>query len=377
MQVLVVVPFAFHRETGSSLSTYYRILVLSEVVDSVTVITTPHGKDINGNKIKIIRTPSRKFFQTYEPGEYFKRSIYEIFLFFKTIKLLISIDYQAVFIHGTSIYWGFLLNYFFKLPVVATVHGNIQVDLEKWNVSSNPSLKKLASKVENKMISSFSYIIAEHESVRKILLDAGIKTEKIRLIRIAVKKVNASVTTRINEKFVILYTGTFVKIQNIDLLYDMMSVLPVEKFELIVVGGNEKEIEREKLKIKEKALENKIRLIPRQEQIDLKKYYDLADVVVSPREYGHDTPMKIFDYLNFGKCILATDMPVHTEILNNDVAFLVKPTPGSFASKMLELREKPELIKQKEAKARTCFEENFSFEIMVRAYGELVASLLK
>jgi glycosyltransferase involved in cell wall biosynthesis len=68
-------------------------------------------------------------------------------------------------------------------------------------------------------------------------------------------------------------------------------------------------------------------------------------------------------------------MPVHTEILNNDVAFLVKPTSESFASKMLELREKPELIKQKEAKARTCFEEYFSFEIMVRAYGELVGSL--
>ena len=51
MNILVVVPFAFHRESGSSLSTYYRVLALAQVVDSVTVITTPHGKDINENKI--------------------------------------------------------------------------------------------------------------------------------------------------------------------------------------------------------------------------------------------------------------------------------------------------------------------------------------
>ncbi len=374
-KALVVIPFAFHRESGSSLSTYYRVLALSELLERVDIITTPHGSDISLPNVTIIRLPKIKFFKSYQPGEYKKRLIYEFFLFIGTFKLLLRNNYNLVIVHGSSIYWAFWLQKLFKVTFIATVHGNIQVELEKWGISSKKFLKKIAAKIENKIIGNFPNIIAEHESVKTILIKGGVDPEKISLIKICVKSVNKIELSKNDNLLTILYTGTFVKIQNIDLLYRTAILLRNENIVFIIVGGIEDELPLELKKVKSFSLEDKIKILPRMNQKDLMNYYWLSDIVVSPREFGHDTPMKIFDYLNFGKCILATDRPIHTGILNSEVACLVEPTPEAFAFKILELKTNPILIREKELAAKQFFEDNFNLDVMINNYRKFLTSI--
>jgi EAL domain-containing protein (putative c-di-GMP-specific phosphodiesterase class I) len=49
--------------------------------------------------------------------------------------------------------------------------------------------------------------------------------------------------------------------------------------------------------------------------------------------------MKIYSYLGSGKPVLATDMPTHTQVLDDQVAVLAKADPESFAAGMLRLVE--------------------------------------
>jgi glycosyltransferase involved in cell wall biosynthesis len=49
----------------------------------------------------------------------------------------------------------------------------------------------------------------------------------------------------------------------------------------------------------------------------------MADVLVSPRSYGDNVPLKIFDYMAAGKPIVATDIKAHRAVLDRDCAVLV------------------------------------------------------
>ena len=52
----------------------------------------------------------------------------------------------------------------------------------------------------------------------------------------------------------------------------------------------------------------------------------LADVLVSPRPEGENTPFKVYTYLASGKPLVATRIPTHTQLLDDTLAFLVEPT---------------------------------------------------
>lgn len=368
IRILVVIPFAFHRESGSSLSSYYRVLALSEIVSKVDVITTPHGKDLYKDNVKIARTPSHRLFKTYQPGAYIKRLVYEVFLLLKSIEFLFKNNYDLVFIHGSSIYWAFVLQAFYNVPFIAMVHGNIQTELEKWGISKNSFLKKHLGKLECYVINTFAYIIAEHEAVKSILINGGVNEVKITVIKICVKSVPQIKKKSTSKYFTLLYTGTFVKIQNIDLLYQTARLLKGKNIRFQIIGGIEKELKEERKKIQDYDIADMVDLFPRVDQKDLNGYMEQADIVVSPRIFGDDTPMKIFDYLNYGKCILASNRPIHTGILNCEVACLFEPDPESLAHEVLSLVINPSRIADYEKNAKKYFEDNFKLEKMIGEY---------
>ena len=64
---------------------------------------------------------------------------------------------------------------------------------------------------------------------------------------------------------------------------------------------------------------------------EIPAYLDAADVLVSPRSLGTNTPLKIYQYLRSGRPIVATRLLTHTQVLDDDVAFLTEATPEGFA----------------------------------------------
>ena len=70
-------------------------------------------------------------------------------------------------------------------------------------------------------------------------------------------------------------------------------------------------------------------------------FVQAADLLVSPRIRGTNTPLKIYSYLRSGKPIVATNLLTHTQVLTPEIARLVDPTPEPFAEAMLELIENP------------------------------------
>jgi len=68
---------------------------------------------------------------------------------------------------------------------------------------------------------------------------------------------------------------------------------------------------------------------------EIPHFLDAADVLVSPRSSGTNTPLKIYQYLRSGRPIVATRLLTHTQVLNDDVAILTEATADGFAGGIL------------------------------------------
>ena len=63
----------------------------------------------------------------------------------------------------------------------------------------------------------------------------------------------------------------------------------------------------------------------------------VADVLVSPRFRGTNTPLKIYSYMASGKPIVATKTITHTQVLDESTAVLVGPTSNALGYGILQV----------------------------------------
>jgi glycosyltransferase involved in cell wall biosynthesis len=69
---------------------------------------------------------------------------------------------------------------------------------------------------------------------------------------------------------------------------------------------------------------------------EIPAYLLAADVLVSPRSRGTNTPLKIYQYLRSGKPTVATRLLTHTQVLSDETAILTEATAQAFAGGILE-----------------------------------------
>lgn len=376
MKILVLIPFAFYQPSGSSHNAYQQLKIIASLSENCDVITYPHGKDFDGNNINIIRAKKLRVFKNYQPGEWKKKIFYDFTMFLLYLWKISFNKYDIVIAHASSAYWSIWFKYFLKAKFIANIHGNVEGEFEKWNISKIHFIKNIFKILESKIINRFDKIIVIHKSTMDKFVLRGLEKSKIELIYNSVEDKSIEIKKLDSLSFIVLYTGTFVAIQNLELLYRSAQCLQDDNIFFILIGGTEKEISKERIKVKELSVEKYFEFFIRKSPDELEKYYESANIVVSPRVYGDDTPMKIYDYLNYGKCILATDTRIHHGILNEDIAKLVEPTPEKFASALIELKNNPNKIFSYAKKAKEYYSNNFNFEIQKMKYKNLFDKLI-
>ena len=91
-----------------------------------------------------------------------------------------------------------------------------------------------------------------------------------------------------------------------------------------------------------------------------------ATLQVSPRVHGDNTPMKIFSCLDSGRPLLATRLPTHTQVLDDEVALLVEPDPGAMGKGIVRLLKDEALRERLAAKARQLVQRDFTLDAFRR-----------
>lgn len=366
MKILVVYPTPFF--SSLSLNNYTRLISILEAGNEVDLITFPEGEDIKHLGLRIIRFPGRPLFGVLENGQYLKIIVYSILIFFK-IFFLRKNRYDVIYTSGTMTPILWLNKYFTTTPFVSFIISTFEDELIKWGISTNKYIYKLFRYIDTFTQKRYDYVIFQRNELKDEFIKRRLDPLKAFLIKQSVILPEESTLPVVNNAcFTILYTGTFVDVQNINLILDAAKLLIDRGIKFQLIGASENDYKKYRLLISEMNLEQTVELIPRVSLYDLRSFIDGADILISTRTFGYDTPIKIFYYLSYGKCILATDCPIHNNILNKDIAVLVEPDPNVLAYKIQELKKSPEIIKSFSEKAKDYFEKEFSLPNQINNY---------
>jgi glycosyltransferase involved in cell wall biosynthesis len=100
-----------------------------------------------------------------------------------------------------------------------------------------------------------------------------------------------------------------------------------------------------------------------------------ADALLSPRTKGINTPLKIYQQLASGIPLVATNIRSHTQVLNDDVAFLADPEVEEFGAAMITAMSDHGAAKTKTENAMRLYEKEYSRESYVRKLSTLLNGL--
>jgi len=163
---------------------------------------------------------------------------------------------------------------------------------------------------------------------------------------------------------VILYTGTFEAYQGLDLLFEAMALVRARRADvrLLLAGGKPGQVERARDQARVAGIVEVAVFAGERPASAIPAYLLAADVLVSPRSKGTNTPLKIYQYLRSGKPIVATRLLTHTQVLSDDTAILTGASAAEFAEGILAALDNPVRAAAVGRRARELAETKYSYE---------------
>jgi glycosyltransferase involved in cell wall biosynthesis len=138
---------------------------------------------------------------------------------------------------------------------------------------------------------------------------------------------------------VVLYSGTFEAYQGLEHLIaaapGILERVPSARF--VFVGADKAGRAEVETAAAELVRDGILTIVDRQPRSVIPGYLAMADVLVSPRSFGANLPLKVFDYLAAGRPIVATDIATHRTLLTEERAVLVPPSSEGLAAGVVSL----------------------------------------
>jgi glycosyltransferase involved in cell wall biosynthesis len=180
---------------------------------------------------------------------------------------------------------------------------------------------------------------------------------------------------------VVVYAGNFGGYQGIDLLIRAAASVCRERPDVrfVLVGGDPESVKTMSSLAEGLGVGENCVFTGRRPAHELGAYLTMANLLVSPRTQGTNTPLKIYDYMQSGRPIVATNLLTHTQVLDDTCAALTEPEPEAFAGGILRLLNDRDLGASLAVAAARRIEEQYALPIFKRkiqlAYQQLASVL--
>lgn len=385
MNILLLAPHPFFQHRGTPIAVKLLIEVLSRHGHNLQILTYHEGEDIGSPNVQIHRIPKLPWVSNIKPGPSWKKIICDLFMLWQCIKIVRRSRFDLIHAVEESAFLALILKILFRTPYVYDMDSSIPQQIADKYKFLLP-IKILLEFVEKIAVKQSAGVIVVCKSLENIALkyDPGkrvLRLEDISLLTSDTQKGDLLFREKRISGPIIMYVGNLERYQGIDLLLESFRNVTLKDIDvqLVVIGGSDSDIQRYKEKSKHLRIVNRVHFIGRRSIAQLGFYLKQADIVVSPRIEGYNTPMKIYSYLDSGKPLLATNLPTHTQVLDDSIAFLVEPEPVDFANGLVELLKNQMLRSVIAKKAKQRVRAEFSYEAFQRKlltfYGTLEESL--
>jgi len=245
------------------------------------------------------------------------------------------------------------------LPVVYEVRAFWEDAAVDHGTTTEGSLRyRLTRWLESYALKRVDAVTTICEGLRQDIIARGIPAQKVTVIPNAVDVEDFQVGGKVDEelkknlgldgKIVIGFIGSFYAYEGLDLLIRALPTVlkRVPQVRVLLVGGGPQE-DALKRQVKELDLVDKVVFTGRVPHSEVKRYYDLVDLLVYPRHSMRltelVTPLKPLEAMAQGKLLIASDVGGHRELIRDgETGLLFKANdPVAFANKIIGAVENP------------------------------------
>jgi glycosyltransferase involved in cell wall biosynthesis len=373
MRILMIAPEPFFEPRGTPFSEYHRIRALVDLGHTVDLVTYPFGRDVSLPGLRVFRCARPPLLRDIGIGPSWKKVPLDVALFATACRRAMTEKYDAVHSHEEGSFFGVMLASVMGVPHLYDMHSSLPQQLTNFDYSRSRFLIALFGWMERFVIRRSRVVIVICPQLEEVVraIDTSVPSVLIENAPGSGDAPTAGSGAAIRRQLgldpttpIVLYTGTFEAYQGLDLLFDSMAHVMTAQpnAQLVLAGGRPDQIAAARAHAAAAGIAPAVVFAGQRPAEEIPAFLDAADVLVSPRSLGTNTPLKIYQYLRSGRPIVATRLLTHTQVLDDDVAFLTEATPEAFARGIVAALAEPDRARGVGARARQLAETKYSYD---------------
>lgn len=366
LRILVLAPQPFFQNRGTPIATKLMVEELADLGHEVHLLVFAEGEEIEIPGVTIHRCPRIPGVHNIPPSISWKKIVCDEGMFFKAISLQRKYSFDVLHAGEEAVFMAQVLKIILKVPFIYDMDSSLPIQLvDKLHFLA--PIRRLLEMFERSAIRSSIGVVAVCRALEDIATQYAPDKNVVRLEDISLLDDCKEGDELLRETYdiegpIMLYVGNLERYQGIDLLLESFQVALSQGCagNVVIIGGNDSSIATYREKAERLGITRKTWFCgPRPIEL-LGHYLSQADILLSPRIQGNNTPMKLYSYLDSGKAVLATDLPTHTQVLNSEISYLAPPHTGEMAEGMVRLLADGELRQSLGAAGKKVARENYS-----------------
>lgn len=371
MRILILAPHPYFQERGTPIAVNLLAQALCERGEKVDILTYHEGTDpVNAaGTLHRIRPPLFGLVRGIRPGPSFKKLVCDLYFLACLVGLLRRHRYDVIHAVEESSFMAMLLGPIFRTPFIFDVDSSMTTQIvDRYPVlkPTRRALEFLESLPARKAIAVVPVCEALASRIARypvrhlaILKDVSLLSEK----PAPDHPENLRATLGIDGP-IAMYIGNLEPYQGIDLLLEAFARVGARAPDacVVIIGGEDADIGKARQRAHELGIGAKVHLVGKRPIGQIGTFMSQADVLVSPRLQGENTPMKVYSYLHSGVAVLATDLPTHTQVMDGHIACLAPPEPVAFGEALAGLLQDGSRRERLGNRGRAFIETEHSYE---------------
>jgi len=382
LKILVLAPHPFFQARGTPLAVRRVLEFLSSRGHQLDLLTFHEGEDVEIPNCRIHRIARPLWIRNIRPGFSVKKVVCDVFMFIKCLRMVRRNRYDLIHAVEESAFIAAAMQRFSGVPYVYDMDSSLAEQL----VDAYPGLQFAFATLRR------CEAVAVRHSLGVLTVCAAL--EDVALGHAPDKPIGRVEDTTLlgpdrrlsgngqgaesllpravdGQSPVAMYVGNLEHYQGIGLLLEGFrhALVRVPTAHLVIVGGMQEDIAHYRRRATQLGIASRVHFLGPRPISALEGLFRRADVLVSPRLKGLNTPMKIYSYLDSGTAVLATRLRTHTQVLDDRTAYLVEPEPEALGDGLVELLTDPALRERLATQAKAYVQREFTPEAAHRKLG--------
>ena len=383
-RILVVAPQPFYQDRGTPIALKQVLRALGELGRPVDLLTYPVGADVAIPGLRIFRSANPFGYERVPIGLSLRKVVLDVPLTVALHRRLTRERYACIHAVEEAAFPASLLAELHRTPLLYDMQSSLAEQLARIGPLATAPARAVLTAAERWLLRRASLVATSAGLAEYVRRTApGVPVREWHFPSAPADADPAGVR-ELRERLgltaagpIVLYSGTFEAYQGLPELIEAIPLVRarVPDVRFVFVGADRANGMIADGPAAALVESGALRVVERQPRAEMAGFLALADVLVSPRAYGGNLPLKVFDYLAAGRPIVATDIPTHRTVLTDERAVLVEPAAAAIADGILGVLGDPPRARRLAAAARGYAQTHFGWSRFVDSVDALYAEV--